>query len=210
MKRIIALILSLTMVFPLCACGKTSASEESSGTDPVMAELGIETLGDIFAMDHSMGGTASVCSDTEYVFCFFSGDTPYRAIAYMTPELNDKIHNIDIKEIDDYGKAMEEVVKDLPVSKLEDLSQFLLSKDDIEGLIGQPGKVMIDKGFWITSYVAGNDNQVFVSDEYFQYLVLMESNADTELDQDQALEYFSNTAIKEIKISGFGDEAVEI
>ena len=39
MKRIIALILSLTMVFSICACGKTSASGESSGTDPVMAEF---------------------------------------------------------------------------------------------------------------------------------------------------------------------------
>lgn len=131
MKKTLTILLVALLILGGIASPRMAVAEESE----------FKTLGDVFTyVPDGAPIFENVC------ICAFEKDgTWYRAEADVPAELIAKIDALEWTE--DYDDQVRALLRDLPVTKVIVLSDYLLSTADLDALVGKTGQELLDMGF---------------------------------------------------------------
>ena len=146
MKKLIGFILVLMIaVFAFAACGAKESSTDNTApeTDTSIVDS-LKTMGDVIALDKD--GFQSSVGGGKVVYAFKYGDTYYRATADMPEETQQAYFEIDVME-DDFEEKQKELVAPLEITKFENLSEQILTQDELDALTGKTGQELVSEGW---------------------------------------------------------------
>ncbi len=159
MKKLLTILLAALLLLSAAACtndqdpaetapaetvqppAQTSASAEGpKATEEPKAEF--KTLGDIWDFESPGYGMEG----DQYARVFLADGVYYRAEALIPQEVSEKLDAIDF-----FDEAREQKEKalltDLPILKIYNLSEVMLSQSDLNALAGKTGQDLLDMGF---------------------------------------------------------------
>lgn len=187
MKKIITILtLALCMVLPACGT-QSNSSSTSPSSEPY------KTMGE-----------AMIQSGKSNVFGYSFGDGHIKIVtddyvceASLSQEVQDKLNAVEF-DADDRDEQFVEILKDVPVEKIELRSESKLTDEQISSLIGKKGQELLDLGFEYYGYNLTEENaQFFLDKNGYSYMVVMEEHYDESDDMD-ATEVIGKSTIKEI------------
>lgn len=187
MKKIITILtLALCMVLPACGT-QSNSSSTSPSSEPY------KTMGE--AMAQSRKSNVFGYSFGEGHIKIMTDD--YVCEASLSQEVQDKLNAIEF-DADDRDEQFVEILKDVPVEKIELRSESKLTDEQISSLIGKKGQELLDLGFEYYGYNLNEENaQFFLDKNGYSYTVVMEEHYDESDDMD-ATEVIGKSTIKEI------------
>ena len=200
MKRFLALFMVMLMtVTALTACGGKSGSEEEKSGVSVDS---LKTIGDV--IDCEAEDKQSAVYDGKVVYAFKLGETYYRVIGAVTHEQEEEYQKVDILK-DGYEDEQKEIVKDVKIEKVENLSEQILSREEMDACIGKTGQEMQDAGWIYTGHNLEN-MEFWLQYGPFVYTVVLDGKVD-EKDWD-TFEYESGAKdmkVKSVEFNTLGD-----
>lgn len=146
-----ALVLALAAT-PLVACGNQQTDSESGASAAQTAAIDPstwKTLGDSFAL--GVESRSAGWDDNHYVSVFQIGDSYFRVVAKMDEETSKRLDDVDYSKEDAEQKA-QEVLSNLVIESAEDLTDELVSQDELNAYVGKTGKDLVDAGFTFQDY----------------------------------------------------------
>ena len=147
MKKVLSVLLIALLILSAAACTPNAepaapdaepAAQESPAADPAQWKI----LGDIWAFESDGYGS----EENRYVRIFKADGVYYRAETDIPQDVAEKLDAIDF--FDETREAQEkELMKDLPIQTICNLSEVLLSQSELDALIGKTGQELLDMGF---------------------------------------------------------------
>ncbi len=172
MKKIIAMFMVLMMAMAaLTACSGSSESGEKSKKDI----NSLETIGDVIDLETDEDTQSSI-SDGKVVYAFKLGGKYYRVIGSITPEQEAEYHSVDIMK-EGYEEEQKEIVKNIKIDKIEDLSDQMLSQEEMDAYVGKTGREMQDAGWIYTGHDLEN-MEFWLQYGPFVYTVVFDGKVD--------------------------------
>ena len=201
---VLAFVLSLCL---LAGCGGSGQDNSADGgaSEGTVDLASIETLGDAFALsgkDEYSEQRAS--TDDKYIYVFSVDGKAYRFTADLPTDIHDKIFELEFD--DDYDKNEMALVADLPVVTAEDLTEQILSQEELDALVGKTGKELFDAGWRAGSFYNTETLEVWL--EYGPYAYAM--HFDGEVAPEEAENFDVEEGIADMKLidaafEGLGD-----
>lgn len=203
MKKTISFVLALIMVLAAFAgCSKETAENGAPSSGNTADVSSFKTLGDIFNAV-TEGQNQSSTYDTCYVYAFQIGDEYYRATANISEDVKAKLDSIDYSESDVMEKE-QEILAPLAIDKLENLSENILSQEELDKLVGKKGEELFNDG-WETGMGYNTETMEFWLDyNCFEYTVVFDGTVEEgdEFDETEALKPLT---VKSVTLNGLGN-----
>ena len=167
------------------------------GTDETHVDLDkVTSLGQVLGLPDY----GSATNEGKYIYVFEQDWTFYRAIASIDDATVSAIVDLEFDD-PEYSAKLAALLKDLPVEKVENVTEKELTKDQIASLIGKTGKDLVDAG-WRT-FGWNFQDMIFTFDyNCFTYEVTMEGTPVNTEDPDDTTVY--PLTVKAIKCTGLG------
>ena len=201
MKKVLSLILVLMMsAMALAACGSTDDSGSGSGDAASVDSL--KTIGDIIALNAEE--IQSAVDDDTGVYAFRLGDKYYRAKAAISEEASKAYFDIDYMD-EDYEEQQKEIVSPLEINEIEDLSDQMLTQEQMDALTGKTGQELQDEGWQFSGHDL-ETMEFWMNYGPFLYTVVFDGSVD-EADYD-SFEDESGTkhmTVKSVVFNALGD-----
>ena len=150
MKKILALTLVIVMTALLLAgCGaKSSKDAEKEQSEQTDITETLKTIGDAVSLNE--GDTQYGIYTDVFVYAFEHDGKFYRVRADLSEEVSEAIWALEYD--DQYDEKLMEMVEDLPISMVEDLSDQLLTEEERAALIGKTGQDLLDSGWYCNGH----------------------------------------------------------
>lgn len=139
MKKFFAALLGVALGFTLFF-GCAPKKEE---TEKKLSE--VKTMQDLFTLTNEENNGYSF-DEENVVYVFELDKTHYRAIAAMDRSVYAEIDALDVFD-DDYHDRVKMLLRPLPVENIENLSEQILSKEQLSALVGKTGRELFMMGF---------------------------------------------------------------
>lgn len=198
MKKIISIMLMLMMAaIALSACG---GADGGSG-EPVSVDS-LKTIGDVIKLDREEAQSAVYGNKVVYAFKY--GDTYYRVRATLSDEDQQSYFDISFDD-EDYEEKQNAIVAPLAIDEVENLSEQIPAKDELDAFVGKTGQELMDDGWSF----AGHDLETMEFWMYhgpFAYTVVFDgevAEADYESFTDE--EDAKDMKVKSVTFNGLGD-----
>ena len=193
MKKLLTLALAALLLFS--GCGKKTAAPASLD--------GIKTLGDALALGEDAFKQSGFSEDT-YIYVFELAGTYYRAIADIPADVSEKLWDLEFD--DDYDKNLTELITPLTVKTVENLSEKIPAKEELDKLVGKTGKELLDDGWSVWGYDL-DSMQFYLHYGMFAYQVTFEKPAKPlentdDFDEEAAI---APLKVESIAFDGIGD-----
>ncbi len=151
-----------------------------------LAESPYKTLGDVFARQPS---PSYGMSEKEYVCVFDVDGVYYRVEADISPEIYEQLNAIDFFDAERDQKYAE-LLKDLPVRRVADLSAGIPPQEELDMLVGTTGEELLQMGFEYGSGYSFNDKAelylvmgIYEYHVYFNETVPQREDYEADLDE---------------------------
>ena len=142
MKKGLTLILALLMaLFTMTACGGQDSGSDQGEAPSIDT---VKTFGDVMALDTEE--LQSAVGGGYVVYAFKYGDTYYRAKSAISEDVEQKYMDVDIFQ-EGYEKKQQKIIKNIEIDEMEDLSDQMLSQDELDALAGKTGQELVDEGW---------------------------------------------------------------
>ncbi len=209
MKRWMILVLVLALAV-LAGCAKkeekgsepqTKADNTTTTTKEEAETLDLtkfQKLSDLFEYDFCQ----STASDSRYVYVFESDGIYYRALAKLTSEMCDKIWNLDYSATD-HIEQEQKLVADLPIEKIENLSELIPTQEELNQWVGKKGSELMDAG-WSCFMTNTEDMTFWLNYGPFMYEVVFEGEVKDPMNFDED-EDMKNLTVKSVTYMDLGD-----
>ena len=191
MKKLFILLLAAMMLLALTACGG------AGGNEPAGEPAEMSTLGDALSAESSY--YYSVYGSDSYVYVFDNNGTPYRVAAEMTEDLYNALNAIEFTDPDKDQKIMD-LIGDLPLISVEDLSQGIPDQSELDELVGKTGQELLDEGFQVWGYDEDADEYSLVQG-YYEYTAAFDQKAENNTGDDDAIRDLTLKSIVYDKVS---------
>ena len=148
---IAAALAVIALVFGLVACsgGSTSGGLSAGGETSEPA-----TLGDVMSIDAD--STQWAYDSETFVYVYEVDGVPTRVSAKLPADVLVDMDAVDVSA-EDHNEQIIELVSDLPIDAVEDLSVGILSEEELAAYVGMTGQDLIDAGFEITGWWIDDD-----------------------------------------------------
>ena len=161
------------------------------------------TLGDFLDLE-DVEGVMSNYSPETYVYAYILDGTPIRVTAEMTQEIYDALWNLEFD--DNYDQNFHDLIADLPVTDVEDLSYMALSQEELDAFVGMKGEDVLAQGFSLNGYMYSDDETVFyLENGLFDYAFEFEEIIDDEADP---YEQVNGMTVKGVRLDAMAYEVV--
>ena len=202
MKKILTLIVALMMtVLTLAGCG-SSGGEAADSTEPLAVDS-LKTIGDVAALEKEEKQVA--VSNGKIVYAFKYGDTYYRVSADLPKDVEQAYMDIDFSD-EDYEQQQEDLVKDIEIGKVEDLTEQMLTDEDFDALVGKTGAQLVEEGWSYTGSFNLEDMDVYMYYGPFEYIVTFDGDAGGANAEDYDIEEGTkDMKAKAVRFSMLGD-----
>lgn len=169
------------------------------GSDETYVDLStVKTMGELLGLPDY--GTSY--SEESFVHAFEQDRIIYRAIANLTPETSKALWSLDWED-EEYNKKYKEIVSQLEVIKIENLSEAVPTQEDMDKLIGKTGQELFDDAWHCSGYDL--IDMVFYMDHGpFSYLISFDGELEFSENFDE-YEALKGLTVKSITYNGFGD-----
>ena len=196
MKKTFLIILALFVsALMLVSCGEKT-EESSFDVDS------IKTLGDILKLEAESPQSAQY--ENLLIYVFELNGNYYRAKADLTPEQSDALWDLSFMD-DDYDAKFSEIVSDIAVTSVENLSEQILTESQLKSLVGKTGQELFDEG-WENGNGYNLENMEFWMDYGpFEYSVIMEGHIDESEYDTFSEDKISDMKVKSVSFFGVGD-----
>ena len=134
--------------------------------------------------------------------CIGCGEPSSGEEDWLCERCQEKIEKLDVT-YDDYDLEMEKLVAPLKIGKAEDLSEQMLSPEEINALTGKTGEELLNDGWTITGYDL--DQVMFLmTKDVFEYQVFFEGAVENSegFNENEAVKAL---VVREVQLEGFGD-----
>lgn len=168
------------------------------GKDDTPIDLdSVTTMGEL--LSHQDLGTST--QEDAYVYVFEQDGIYYRAIADLTKEQSDAIFALDFDD-PDYDAKVSEIISPLPISRIENLSETVLTEEEMAALIGKTGEELFNDGW--TNYGWNLQDMIFyMSYGAFDYDVVFEGEVKDYDAFDE--EDINPLVVKSVTLNGIGN-----
>ena len=214
MKKLLScMAVVLTAAFVLAGCGSLSNqgtevpepdTDDTSGTGAAAVSVdSLETIGDIIELDPEE--LQSAVYDENVVYAFKLDDIYYRAIATISKEDAEAYININFDD-EDFEEQQKEIVAPLKIDKMENLSDQILSQEELDAFVGKTGKEMVEEGWSYQGSYMLDEMSFDMDNGPFTYAVVFDGKIDEKDYEDYDAE--SGTAdmkVKSVTFSSIGD-----
>ena len=141
----------------------------------MLTEDSLKTIGDVIALDKAdnqreVGSGRVVCA-------FKYGDTYYRVRADIPEDAEKAYFDVDIME-EGYEDKQNEILAPLEINGFENLSEQILTQDELEALKGKTGQELVVEGWTYDGSFFLGDMQFRMSYGPFVYTVEFDGSAD--------------------------------
>lgn len=189
MKKILAFLLALTMVFSLCACGSTNESKIEENKNIFECNC----LNEILNNGYELGGMSTY--DNLYIQTVINGDDEeYKVVVKVKNEQRNAFDEIDFLE-DDAKEKYLALLGDEEYLDILDVSAFMPSDDMLKIYTGMTIAEFENMGTYITGYSGIDGKYIFdFSDDMCDYVVELEN---TNLKEYDEIEEFENAILNE-------------
>ena len=207
MKKTVLALIAVMLMSLLAGCGGQQGDQSSGGsTSGGSVDLAsIRTLGDAFAVaDKDEYSEQRSVYGGKYIYAFTVGGTAYRVIAEVPSDIQDKIMALEFD--DDYDKNEMALVSDIEVSSAEDLSEQILSQEELDALAGKTGQELFDAGWREGSFYNTETLEVWL--EYGPYAYDMHFDGEAAPEDDgnfDVQEWLSDKKLIDAAFEGLGD-----
>lgn len=203
MKKIIALTLALVMAaLTLTACGGSGDSGQSGEVKS------FSTIGEVIALNPE--NSSSAFTEDEFVWAFEDNGIYYRVIADLSPEVSEQLWALEYDD-PDYDQKYTDLISPLAVKTTENLSEKLLTEEQIKDLIGKTGQELLDAGWHCYSGYNIEDMVFWMDYGPFTYSVYFnEKITDYNMDTFDAEEGIKDLTVKNIEFFMLGDGATNL
>lgn len=217
MKKIISIMLAIVLsVTMLAACGNSGNGGNGSGSSPEAGSASgadaavdeaaviesLTTLGDAIALESS--DTQTAVYDGKAIYAFKLGDSYYRAIAGISQEDEQAYMDIDFMD-DDYEEQQKNILSTLVIDRIDNLSLQMLSREELDALVGKTGQDLQDAG-WICTGHNLEDMEFWMEYAPFVYTVVFDGEVpEAEYETFDDEEDTREMIVKQVKFNGLGD-----
>ncbi len=168
------------------------------GTDETHVDLAnVKTLGEVLGLPEY----GSAGANGKYTYTFEQDWIYYRATAAIDDSTFDALMDISYDDPDRDAKRRD-ILKDLTVEKIENISDKELSEEQLRALVGKTGKELTDAGWvlWGCKY----DEMLFDLDyDCFSYEITFEGEAKRSDEIDPSI--IADLVVKKVVCIGLGD-----
>ena len=173
-KYIVILSVTLMSFFLLTSCG--SQPKENGGdstakiaeTAEALSTDNLKTLGDVDALD--VEDLQTSVTENKAIYAFGYQGTYYRVTASISDEDQQAYIDIDFAD-EDYEDQQKKILAPLKVEKLENLSEQILTQDELDALTGKTGKELLEDGWVCTGNYDLEAKEFYLDHGPFQYAV---------------------------------------
>ena len=174
----------------------TDANEsKEAAPDPAA----VKTMGE--AYEFRSDADMWTMDEERIVYVFESEGTYYRVTANLDEELFTKLWDLD--DFDPlHDDKMFEIINDLPIEKLENLSERIPPQEELDKLVGKNVQELVDEGWTFAGWDAGS-MEFWMNYGPFEYVVTCEGELPDPdgFDEDQA----NLLTVKSVKYDGIGN-----
>ncbi len=199
MKKLVALVLCLFLVFAICACnGKKE--QKPAQTDNEIGSFSYKT---VYELIEGVGGLDEYCMDTDYFSCLFTvNGITYRAEARSSQENFDKLFDIPFDD-PDYDKKVQDIYGPLELTEIVNLTKDIMTEQELARFVGKTGQELMDEGFVLGSFDYGLDEtSAYFWKGFYQYRFVV--NGILEYDEDaEESELVKSLTFKSAEFSGY-------
>ena len=208
MKRTIACLLCLALALTaFAACGKKGGSTVPNGAAEIAAS--VKTIGEAMGLAGD-GNTQYAISDKYFVYVLDKDGAYLRFTAALTGEQADALWELDMGD-DDYDEKLKDIVSDIAVTKFENLTELMLTEEEIKALIGKTGEDLMNDGFDPCSGYNLDTMEFYMERTPFSYTVTFEAEEPLENNDDfDEYEAIRPLKVKAVEFTGLGDTATDI
>lgn len=217
-KTVTATMLALALTaLPLAGCGgQASQGGEAGSGDAGQAQAAMDvsswtTFGDAMAYCAEEGKSTASWDEKHYVTMFDTNDGGVvRVVAKMDPETYKAFAKLDMLD-EDYNEKFLEVMGGLELESAEDLTDDVMTQDELDAYKGKTGQDLIDDGFAFESYwmYGGDETGATMSQGYFAYDVTFDTSITDDQSEDEGAAIMGAT-ITAIEYAGASNAAVEL
>ena len=203
MKRITAIILTLTLVITmLTACGGSGGSATGGGDGPV--DLGsLKTMGDILKLDTQGSGWSIY--ENKMVYAFQVEDYYYRVVSSITDEQQQAIMDIDYSD-SNYEEEENKIISEFKIDSAECLNDQILSREEMDGFVGKTGQELFDAGWKEGMGYNYETMEFWLNYGPFEYTVVFDGEAtEADFETKSVEEILKDFPVKSIEFSTIGD-----
>jgi hypothetical protein len=209
-NRVLAIAIMLMMVlFVFAACSSGGGSDSGSDTadaaqdNATVSVDSLKTLGEAFELETEEDQWS--VGEGKVIYAFKYGGTYYRVQASISEEDQQSYIDIDFND-EDYEEQQHKIIDPLEIEAVDDLSEKILSQEELDAVAGKTGKELVDEGWTYQGSYSLDEMVVWMGYDSFEYSVKFEGHIDEQNDDSFDIE----AATKDLKaisaeLSGMGD-----
>ncbi len=214
MKKLTALLLAAAAALALLSgCGGTSpqspASPAPGSSDPA-ADPSVPpefaTMGELDQDPRVINMETSLYED-KYVYVFTledGGDHYYRAVADVPEGVAEEFWSLDFDD-PEYDSKVSALLDPLPIVRTEYLNEQILSREELDKLVGMTGQELYDAG-WSTPLYCNMDTMEFeLGYGPFAYLLVMDGESPGSPEEFDMVEDIKPLKVVSAEFSGLGN-----
>ena len=187
---------------------KEEQPKEPAG-EPAAKIANVQTIKDAMEIAEE-GFYQSANYDDAYVYVFKSEGCYYRVTAPLTQEESQALY-AKTEALDffapDYNEQLKELMADVKVENIEDLSVNIPSAEEINQWVGKTGADMLNAGWTTSGSFDLSSSMVYMLNDIYEYEVIFDGNyeGDEVPDDFDIAAYITPLTVKSIQFSGLGD-----
>ena len=205
-KTMSLLLVLFMMLFALAGCGggertDSAANNDNTNSKPIAIDE-IKTIGDAFEVAPEDNQWAVY--DNKVVFALRSGESYYRFIADISEADQQAYMDIDYSD-QDFEAKQHAIVDPLVITKTEELTDQILSQEELDALIGKTGKELADDGWTYQGSYNLEDMEVWMDKGPFEYSVKFDGKIAENTDDLDIAEATKDMKVVAVDFIGFSD-----
>ena len=209
-KKLTAIIFVVLMCLSLpTGCGsRTNGDSGTAETPPAddaktLTAEDLKTFGDIDALAPESLQTS--VTENHAVCAFEYNGTFYRVIASVSDEDQQAYFDIDYAD-EDYQEQEKKILAPLKVEKFENLSEQILSQDELDALAGKTGKELLEDGWSCSGSFNLETKEFYLNYGPFMYDVTFDGEiTETNVDDFDEEAGISDLTVKSAVFDSIGD-----
>ena len=178
----------------------------SSGFDgePVDDVKDAKTFADILALPSNESG-----STDKYLFYTFQlNGIDYRAVSFIDQETADALFELDFDD-PDHDKKYFEIVAPLTIDQMDNLTEMIPSKEEINAYVGKTGEDLLNEG-WTYQWYNLDSMEFGMQHGLFTYNIQFDGKYEGNIDDFNEEEDIKPFVIKSIEYSGLGNTSADL
>ncbi len=212
-KAVIAALCLALSAAPLAACSSQKADDAADGgsSAPAAQETidisSWKTLGD--ALDVQTESMSAGWDENYYVCVFKAGDSLVHIVAKMDPDAKARMDEVDWTS-EDADDQVKEAIGNIELVSAEDITDQVLSQDELDKLVGKTGQDLVDEGWTFANYFmyGGEETAATFENGVLAYSFTFDVTTPEEATEDGGASVMGAT-ITEAEFQGAADSAMD-